>query len=258
MLVILENVRNRVDIRLCSDYREAEKLIAKPNFESRTIFSENLVAIHMRKTEILFKKPIYIGMSILDISKNHMYDFYYNVMKKHYKDKLRLLYTDTDSLIMDIKTTDFYEDVKKHFVEHFDTSDYPENNAYGMPLLNKKVLGKFKDELNGQIMKKFVGLRPKMYAYKTFESNVVTKKAKGVKKNVVKKYICFEDYKNCLFTKEPIYKKQNLFRTCKHDIFTVEQNKRALSADDDKRYILDDGISTLPWGHYKIASAECE
>jgi hypothetical protein len=246
----MENIRNRVDIKLCSDGFKAEKLIAKPNFDSRTIFTENLVAVHMKKTKIVFNKPIYIGMSILDISKNCMYDFYYNVLKEKYNNNLKLLYMDTDSLIMEIKTVDFYDDMKC-MINDFDTSDYPKDNAYGLPLVNKKVLGKFKDELNGKVMEEFIGLRAKLYAFKVFEGNE-TKKAKGVKKNVVQKKICFSDFEKCLLTKEPAYRKQVLFRTNKHDIYTVEQNKKALSAHDDKRYILENGINTLAWGHYKI------
>lgn len=93
----MENIRNRVDIKLCSNERKVEKLIAQPDFDSRTIFAENLVAFHMKKTNILFNKPTYVGMSILDISKNCMYDFYYNTMKKQYYNNLSFLYTDTDS-----------------------------------------------------------------------------------------------------------------------------------------------------------------
>ena len=139
----MENIRNHVDIKLCSNKKKVEKLIAKPNFEGRTIFTETLAAIHMKKTNILFNKPIYTGMSILDISKICMYDFCYNVMKNRYNDKLKLLYMDTDSLIMEIKTKDFYDDFKSMITE-FDTSDYPKDNVYGIPLVNKKVLGKLK------------------------------------------------------------------------------------------------------------------
>ena len=115
----MENIRKRVDIKLCPNERKLEKLIAKPNFESRTIFAETLVAIHMKKTKIVFNKPIYIGMSILDISKNCMCDFYYDVMKNKCNDELSLLYTYTDSLIMEIKTDDFYSDVKNMINEFY-------------------------------------------------------------------------------------------------------------------------------------------
>jgi hypothetical protein len=121
-----------------------------------------------------------------------------------------------------------------------------------MPLVNKKVLGKFKDELNGKIMEEFIGLRSKSYSYKVFEDGKETKKAKGIKKNVVQKHICFDYFKICLLTRETIYRKQNIFRTLKHEIYTVAQNKKALSAYDDKRFILENDIDTLAWGHYSI------
>ncbi|KAE9524458.1 hypothetical protein AGLY_015179 [Aphis glycines] len=227
-----------------------EKLIVKPNFDRRTIFTENLVAIHMKRTQIFFKQPIYIGMCVLDLSKSLMYDFYYNTIKKKYGNRVRLLYTDTDSLILEIKTDDFYSDIKIN-LDHFDTSDYPKDNIYDLPLVNKKVLGKLKDELNGKIMTEFIGLRSKLYSHRILDSEKEIKKSKGVKKNVVENKLCFDDFKNCLLTKKPKYVRQNLFRTKKHDIFTVEQNKKALSVYDDKRFILDNGIDTLTWGHYK-------
>ncbi|KAL4153311.1 hypothetical protein QTP88_001144 [Uroleucon formosanum] len=244
------NVRNHVDIRLCSNGSTVEKLITKPNFDRRTIFTENLAAVHMKRTQISFKQPIYIGMCVLDLSKMLMYDFYYNIIKKKYGNRVRLLYTDTDSLILEIKTNDFYQDIKIN-LDHFDTSDYPKDNIYGLPLVNKKVLGKFKDELDGKIMTEFIGLRSKLYSHRILDTEKEIKKAKGVKKNVVENKICFNDFENCLLTKESKYIKQNLFRTKKHDIFTVEQNKKALSVYDDKRFILDNGIDTLAWGHYK-------
>ncbi|KAE9523187.1 hypothetical protein AGLY_016420 [Aphis glycines] len=172
------------------------------------------------------------------------------MMNKKYGNRVRLLYTDTDSLILEIKTDDFYQDIKIN-LDHFDTSDYPKDNIYDLPLVNKKVLGKFKDELNGKIMTEFIGLRSKLYSHRILDSEKEIKKSKGVKKNVVENKICFDDFKNCLLTKKPKYVIQNLFRTKKHDIFTVEQNKKALSVYDDKRFILNNGIDTLAWGHYK-------
>ena len=78
----MENIRNRVDIRLRTDDISAEKLFSKPNHEGSTIFSENLMAVHIKKTELIFNKPVYFGMSILDISKTLIYDFHYNYIKK--------------------------------------------------------------------------------------------------------------------------------------------------------------------------------
>ena len=175
-----------------------------------------------------------------------MYDFYYNTIKEKYEEKFKL-YMDTDSLFMEIKTEDFYADMKS-MINEFDTSDYPKNNPYNIPLINKKVLGKFKDELGSKIMEEFIGLRCKLYAYKVFESEKETKKAKGINKNVIQNY----DFKKCRLTEKPIYKKQNMYRTKMHEIYTVEQNKKALSAHDDKRHILENGTNTLAWGHYQF------
>ena len=152
---------------------------------------------------------------------------------------------------MEIKSKDIYDDAKS-MINESGTSDYPKDNVYCIPLSNKKVLGKFKDEFNGKIMEEFIGLRSKLCAYKIFENEKEAKKAKGVKKNVIQKEICFEDFRKCLLTKEPIYKKQNIFRTQNHDMYTVETNKKSLCAYDGKRFILEININTLASGHYKI------
>ena len=248
----MENIRNRVDIKLVNNKKQAEKLSAKPNYKHCNIFSEDLVAIHMKKTKLDFDKPVYLGMCILDLSKTLMYDFHYNYIKKKYGDKAKLLLTDTDSLMYEIQTEDFYKDINKDVKDRFDTSDYPFDHPSGiLSGINKKVLGMFKDEANGDIIDEFVGLRAKLYSYKMFEGEE-SKKCKGVKKSVVKKSITHEDYKTCLTTRKEQLRKQNMIRSYKHEIYTEEVNKIALSANDDKRYILEDGIRTLALGHYKI------
>ena len=107
----MENIRKRVNIKLVNDKKQAEKLSAKPNFNHCNIFSEDLVAIHMKKTKLYFNKPVYLGMCILDSSKTLMYEFHYNYIKKKYGDKAKLLFTDTDSLMYEIQTEDFYKDI---------------------------------------------------------------------------------------------------------------------------------------------------
>ena len=107
----LDNFRNRVDIRLISTDKVAQKLTAKPNYDCCTIFDENLIAVHMKKTKLYFNKPVYLGMSILDLSKSLMYDFHYNYIKTKYGDKVKLFFTDTDSLAYEITTKDFYKDI---------------------------------------------------------------------------------------------------------------------------------------------------
>ena len=248
----MENIRNRVDVKLVNTEEKLRKLVAKPNFKSQKIFSENLVSVHMKKTSLTMNKPVYLGMCILDLSKTIMYDFHYNYIKPKYGNKAKLLFTDTDSLMYEIETEDFYKDISEDVKDRFDTSDYPENHPSEIPTgINKKVLGMFKDEAAGKIIKEFVGLRSKLYSFKMDEGGE-SKKCKGVKKQVVETSITHEDYKTCLRTGKEQLRKQNILRSYNHEVYTEEVNKIALSALDDKRYILEDGIHTLAWGHHKI------
>ena len=250
----MENIRNRVDIKLVNDKKRAEKLSAKPNFNQCNIFSEDLVAIHMKKTELKFNKPVYLGMCILDLSKTLMYDFQYNYIKRKYGDKAKLLFTDTDSFMYEIQTGDFYKDISADVKRMFDTSDYPPDHPSGIPSgFNKKVLGMFKDEVGGKVIDEFVGLRAKLYSYKMFEAEE-SKKYKGVKKSVVKKSIAHEDYKKCLFTGKEQLRKMNVIRSHMHEVYTEEVNKIALCPDDDKRHILENGVHTLALGHYIVSN----
>ena len=247
----MENIRSRVDIRLVNSEGKAKKLAAKPNYKHCNIFNENLVAIHMKKTKLVFNKPVYLGMCILDLSKTLMYDFHYNYMKKKYDTKAKLLFTDTDSLAYEVQTDDFYKDISGDVRAKFDTSNFSKDHPSGIEAgHNKKVVGMFKDEAGGEIIEEFVGLRAKLYSYKMLEGKE-EKKCKGVKKPVVKKSIQFEDYKNCLFTGKEQLRKMNVIRNRAHEVYTEEMNKVALSANDDKRIILEDGVHTLAHGHFR-------
>ena len=148
----MENIRNRVNIKLVNDRKKAEKLSAKPNFKHCNIFSEDLVAIHMKKTELKFNKPVYLGMCILDLSKSLMYDFHCNYIKQKYEDKAKLLFTDTDSLMYEIETEDFYKDISADVKDRFDTSNYPPDHlsAY-LPDLIKRCLVCLKTRLLGKL-----------------------------------------------------------------------------------------------------------
>ena len=245
----LENIRNRVNIELVNSREKAVKLAAKPNFESCTIFDENLVACHMKKIKLYFDKPIYLGLSILDISKTKMYDFHYEYMKSKFGDKAKLLYTDTDSLLYEIQTEDFYKDITPDVKRFFDTSNYPDNHPSGIPTgKNKKAPGKFKDESGGKQIVEFVGLRAKLYALRMHEGKE-EKRAKGVKKSTIEKKINFDDYKHCLFEEKPQLRKMNVIRSQGHEVYTEEINKIALDSSDDKRIILKDKIYTRAIGY---------
>lgn len=191
-------------------------------------------------------------MAILDLSKALMYDFFYNNLKPKYGENIELAYTDTDSFVLDVRTNDFYSDIKED-IQHYDTSDYPIDNVYGIPHHGKKVPGLFKDEQNGKVVTEFVGLRSKMYAMKTAGvGGKVTKRAKGVKRCVPNKKIRFEDYVACVRTNCIIVETQNSFRSKNHVVYTIKQRKITLNPKDDKRVVLANKINTLPWGHYSV------
>ena len=252
----MENIRNRVNIKLTTTGEQFKKLTAKPNYESRKIFNDNLVSVHMKKTSLTMNKPVYLGMSILDLSKTLMFDFHYKYIKPKYGNKAKLLFTDTDSFLYEIQTEDFYKDISGDVKDRFDTSDYPKNHPSVIVTgINKKVLGMFKDEAAGKNITEFVGLRAKLYSYK-MEEGKENKKCKGIKKAVVEKSITHEDYKTCLKTGKEQLRRQNIIRSYEHTLYTEEINKVALSAADDKRYLLKDSFDTLAWGHYKIKDLE--
>ena len=241
----IENIRKRQNIHLIDNRKKAVKLSSRPNFDRCTIFDRNLIAIHMLKTEVYFNKPVYVGQAILDLSKTLMFDFHYNFIKKKYQNKAELLFTDTDSLMFQIYTDDFYKDITPHILSKFDTSDYPPNHKSGIPTgVNKKVIGMFKDEVAGKQITHFVGLRPKLYSFRIEEDKEV-RKCKGIKKNVIKKKLDFDDYVQCLFTGRKEMRKMNIIRSEKHDIYSKEVNKIALSNEDDKREVLLGKVKTI-------------
>ena len=162
------------------------------------------MAIEMKKARVKTVKPLYLGMSILDISKTLMYEFWYDYIGPNYGDKAKLCYTDTDSFIINIKTEDFFEDISNDVERWFDTSNYNKNDKRPLPIgKNKKVLGLFKDELRGKIITEVVALRPKTYAYLTDDGSD-RKKAKGTKKCVIKQKLMPENYKDSLFNNKTV------------------------------------------------------
>ena len=217
-------------------------------------------------------------MIILDLSKYLMYDFYYNVLQKRYGDKIKLLMTDTDSLVVEIETDDVYNDMGE-MKEYYDFSEY-RNELYEeyetpkyvfdsdeyiqdrKPVMfhnkllysteNQAVVGKMKDEVGGKIITEFVGLRSKLYSLTVEGESKDKKVAKGVKRCVINKELKFTDFKSTLENKTQLRKDMNFIKSKLHNVNTVKVNKICLSCFDNKRFILDDGISTLSYGHYRI------
>ena len=232
----MENVREHRDIKLVTTDKRRNQLVSEPIYYAIKCFSENLVAIKMKKTKTKVNKPIYLGLSILEISKILMYEFWYDYMKPKYGDNVKLCYMDTDSFIMHIKTEDFYKDIANDVGKRFDTSNYEVDRP--LPTgKNKKVIGLVEDELGGKNITEFVALRPKTYSYLTDDCKE-DKKAKGTKKCMIKRAIKFNDYKDCTLNDNVILKSQQRFKSERHDVYTENVNKIALSI-----------ITTYPYGY---------
>ena len=244
----MENIRKRVEVRLVKDEKKLLKMTSKPTYVSSKIFNEDLVAVHKIKEILSLNRPAYVGMCTLGLSKTLMYDFHYNYIKQKYGSKAKLLFTDTDSLCYEIGAEDVYQDFW-YDKEKFDNSDYLESSPY-YDKTNKKVIGKFKDEAAGIPITSFVGLRSKMYSY-IKDNDKGGKTAKGIKKIVIKKDITHENYKDVLFRQKRMYHKMKTIRSNNHQLGSYEFNKVSLSSFDDKRYILNDGITSYAYGHYK-------
>ena len=243
----MEKIRKHRDIKLITADKKRSKLVSEPNYHTANYISEDLSIIEMNKTKVKMNKSIYLGLSILEVSKLLMYEFWYDYMKPKYGNNVNLCYMGTDSFIMNIKTEDFYKDIANDVEKRFDTSNYEVNRP--LPTgKNKKVIWLMKDELGGKIITEFVTLRPKTYSYLTDDCKE-DKKAKGTKKCVIKSMIKFNDYKNCLLKDEVILKSQQRFISKKHDVYTENINKTALSNNDDKRIVSSDKIMSYPYGY---------
>ena len=261
----MENIRKHRDIKLVTTGKKRSKLVSEANYHTINLISEDLSITEMKKTKVKMNKPIYLGLSILEISKTLMYEFWYDYMKPKYNGNVKLCYMDTDSFIMNIKTNDFYKDIASDVENRFGTSNYEGNTSEATaeprslersalarrPLpteKNRKVIGLMKDELGGKITMEFVTLRLKTYSFLTDDAKEDTK-AKGTKKCVIKKMIKFNDYKKCLLNGEIILKSQQRFISNKHDVYTENVNKIALSNNDDKRIVLSNKITSYPFGY---------
>ena len=231
------NLRKRTSVRLVNNVQDYKKYVSKPSFVSQKIFSKNFVAIHEIKRVLTRNKPIYVGFSILDLSKLSMYQFHYKYIK--YNFGANLLFTDTDSLVYEIKTEDVYENL-------FDFCNYLFNSKFFDPT-NKKVIGNMKDEFEGKTVTEFNGLKSKMYSLIDADKEEV-KKAKGVNKNVIKN-IRHKEFADVLFNKKMIRRKMIRIQSKLHKIGIYDVSKISLLCFDDKRYIFDDGINSLAYFH---------
>ena len=257
----IQNDKNHRDIKLVTTANQRNKLASEPNLISTKYISKDLLIMEIRKTEVKMNKPIYLGQTMLDLSKTLMYKFWYDFIKPKYGDKARLCYMDTDTFVMLIKTDQFYKDISADVDRWFDTSNYDKNDNRPLEIgKNKKLLGKFKDELGGKIMTKFCALRAKTYSFLIDEytdddyekNNILNKKAKGTRKCVTRREILFDNYVDSLFKNKVLRRSQQTFRSDHHKVYTEEVNKIALSSNDNdndnKRIQTFDKVTTYPYG----------
>ena len=235
----MENLRARRDIQaLRVNSKSFTKWVAEPSYRGRKNVDDDLVIAERARKNLTLNKPVYVGVAVLDLSKLHMWSFWYDYIKPQFGEKAKLCYTDTDSLVYSVESeTDPSEGFVGCVGSMFDTSDYPKGHPQHSDA-NKKVLGKFKDEAKGVAIAEFVGLRPKLYAIRLDASEhetrddkglkVETKKSKGTKKSVVAKEIKFEHYLATLESRKPMRHSQMSFKTDCHRIYTTRVTKTSL------------------------------
>jgi len=235
-----ENVRKRIDVQIINSKRKLLKQVAKSSFVRCEIFTKDLVAVQCKKTVLMLNKPIAIGMSVLELSKCIMYNHYYRYIIPKYGSNAKLMMTYTDSFLLHIKTPDIYSDMQKD--KHlFDFSNYDKDH-FLFDQTNAKKPGLFKDETAGVPIEQYAGLRAKMYSL--VYGDIEQKRAKGIVKSVVRGELKHYNYVKCILDQKNVMCQQNLIRSRKHKLQMVSVNKVALSAFDDKRYVMNNGVDT--------------
>ena len=229
-------------VELINNPKDYVRCVSRPSFVSQKIFSKNFVAVHKIKPVLTLNKPIYVGFSILELNTSLRYEFHYKYIKNKFDAKL--LFSNTGSLVYEIKTEDVYEDF--YLVKDlFDLSDHPLQSK-SFDSVNKKVIGKMKDEFKGKMISEFTGLKSEMYSLISVDNKEVTK-AKGVNKKLRHK-----EFVIVLFNKKVIRHNMKRIQSKLHKIGTYDVCKVLLFCFDDKRYVLDDGVNTLAYFHKDI------
>ena len=235
----MENLRKRINVRFVNNKKDFLKYTSRPTYVTHKLFNKNFAAICEVKQVLVLKKPIYVGFTVLHLSKWLMYYFPYNFIKKNFS--AELLFTDTDSLTYEIKSKNVFKEFYKWKVL-FDFSNYSKDSTF-YDDTNKKATGKMKDEYGGAIIDQIIRLKSKMFSINKINGNE-SSATKGV--NIATE---FNEFKDVLFNKKVIRHKMKRIQAKKHKLGTYEIDKISLSCFDDKRYVLDDGVNTLAYFH---------
>lgn len=254
---MVESLSKRRNVKLLTKWKDSGNRLSVSKetrsvlFKSFSIFGENLAAVELLKTRITYDRPVAVGHCILELSKLHFYSFYYNTMRMLIEPSLiKIGYVDTDAFIF-IVNCDIYEIIRNN--SHlFDTSNYGAQNVFNISPQNKKVVGLFKDEVGGKIIRRMVCIRPKVYSIEYEDDNqlIEINKLKSVNR-AASKLLGFKHYLKVLREKSVIYSEMFRIFSSNQILETIKIRKKALSGDDDKRIILEDGVSTLAIGHYR-------
>lgn len=215
----MENLRKHRSVELTHTEERLMKLSSKSTYKLHRIFSDDHVGVELNRASVKLNKPIYIGMTVLDLSKHTMYDFYYNHLKSLYGEKVQLQMTDTDSFLFYCETNDLFKDMFE-YSHLFDTSDFPKDH-FLCSKSNKKVMGKMKSETNEKSISEYCGLRSKMYAF-VCDIKEETR-AKGISKITIKKELRMYNYKHVLFEESSLLSQMHSLRSHDNNIF-LEKN----------------------------------
>ena len=273
------NQRKFRNVRVVTSKRYAKKLISNPLFKRAVIINESLMLVEMSYGSLTLNRPCYTGFTVLELSKHHMYDFFYSYVKVKYPgDKSQLVYTDTDSFLLEIETKDVYVDMVGDHMKWFDFSEYPynaevfkrlnlsEEEILTMMDLNQKRLGMMKDEHKSLPINRVIALRSKSYALevegKVVENNIVSReydekyKNKSVQKKIMQRYCTLNDFERYLLAvgetntkNRKLTIRQNLIKSRKCKLYNANQQKVALAGFDLKRMICSDNIHTKALGY---------
>ena len=235
-------MRKRINIRVVKNCQNFIKYTSRLTCLNSKVFENNSAAIHEKKLSLTLNKLIYVGFTLLEISKWEMYSCHYNLMIT--KSSTRLLFTDTDSFCYDLHEKNLYKKMCK-YKKLFDLSNFPECSKYYCSD-NKKVVGKTKDEYGGKSFVKFVGLKSKMYSILDESNN---EKSANKCHNALTD---FQEFYNTLFKKKLLRHTMRRIKSKNLNFGTYETNKISLSCFDDKGYILKNEINTLVYGHKDI------
>ena len=243
----MENLRKRIKVRVTTNEKDFLKYASRPTYINHNIFGKNFVVIHEKKELLTLNKPIFVGRTVLELSKLAMFEFYYDFLKKTCKN-VKLLYMYTDSFIIEI-TDESFDEIMLENKEFFDLSIFSKDCKYYCDD-NKKVPGKMKVEYGGTVVLEFAASKPKSYTLidvNNYEKSI----HKGHNSNFKS-----SEFKDVLFSKKVLRHTMKKIGSKNHKIYTQENDKISLSSFDDKRHILEDGINTVAYGHKDIPKNE--